>query len=124
MPFDNTSYDDEVLRNLRTARNSIATRYWGKLSYAHCALGHLLHAKGHFVVSTTVMSCRDSLEARYLFDQLPSLDISQAASTPYPLVGCYVEFYNDRNTTTRSDILALFDRAIAARERELGRVPA
>lgn len=110
MPFDSTEFDAkrvelvDALTILRSAREGCAQTGWikGKLASgrARCALGWLWTASG-------LPQSRDALEParQYLCPVLPK----QFRRDCYT----YVAKFNDAPTTTQSDVVALFDRAIA-----------
>lgn len=107
MPFDHVNFvlpaveTDLALRVLTEARALIQLpENWCKVhfdngNHAHCILG-ALDCAGHSWIGRT-----------YLLDALPAgADRS-------------VIIFNDNPATTHADVLALFDRAIAARRKEL-----
>jgi hypothetical protein len=91
-----------VKENLIAARALIdMPEKWGKGSYqeggCHCAIGAVLKVQGLLGISCFAGDEENALKAA-----LPTLDM--------------VEHFNDHPFTTHADIMALFDRAIAAQD--------
>lgn len=103
MPFDQSSYQptDPVLKCLQDARQWLSDpAHWVKGHYnagdASCA---------HGAVCRIGLSTDLTIKAWHLLDEACPL------GTPNP----FTPIFNDDPTTTHADVLALFDRAIAAR---------
>lgn len=116
MPFDSTNYQsiDGTLGLLVKARALITdSRRWAKGEYCigdrYCALGALF-GTGAF---RDQGDAEQSEAAKLLCRALPS-----------PFAGGFVHRFNDSAVTKHADVLALFDRAIAARLAEQTKVTA
>jgi hypothetical protein len=119
MPFDSSPAftipaveTDEVLRELVAARNLLTdARRWAKGDYcagdAFCVYGALHHVSGR--ASDEIGKTERSKTAAFL----------EAVARNRSL-----HIWNDLDTTTHADVLALFDRAIAARRAAVASTPA
>lgn len=113
MPFDQLTYQstDPVLKCLQDARQWVARAWWspGKADNGSaCASNALAFAARDAGFVFSIEDDARRLLARPILNGL-SADLC-----------CSVIFnYNDDPTTTHADILALFDRAIAARLAEV-----
>jgi hypothetical protein len=115
MPFDSSPAfvvpaveTDEMLRVLIEARQWLAAdpKRWAKCAYASGAMcaGNAVNDAARRLGFTLGSYYGDGWDALLKF-----------VPAPFPTVGDY----NDHPDTTHADVLALFDRAIAARRGEL-----
>lgn len=117
MPFDQTNFTlpavetDEVLRELTATRALIADpSHWGKVHYREGE---------RYCVSGAARQVGMSMASKRLL----SLEVP-ATFRADPVWRKWVPQFNDHPTTTHADVLALFDRAIAARRAEIASTPA
>lgn len=109
MPFDGVS-GDPILAILLAGRTKIIEKGWcqGSASDVH---GRVCAGYAINMFSTEIRSIDEIRAANYLENAIPAFSLAT-------LVRC-VSSYNDLPTTTHADILALYDRAIAARMAEV-----
>ncbi len=106
-----------VLDVLRAAREKIATpERWTKGAAARDVNGGKVDAASPLAVCWCANGAIYSKPSPYL---RPGLRDSATENLRMLLpIGFYVSTFNDAPTTTHADILALFDRAIAAEEKQ------
>ncbi len=114
MPFDASNFvevetvTDSVLRELIAARTLLADpKRWAQGDYcvgdAFCMYGAIRHVRG---AEATAQEGDCSATGIYL------------AEFVWMAIGRSAHIYNDALSTTHEDVLALYDRAIAARRAE------
>ncbi len=116
MPFDQANYEptDAILKALQDARQF--------LSDPACWIKHEAFCRDDRanIVSACALGAIGMLQSSYFGGAVAYL----RAALPEPSAQTVaVAEFNNRPTTTHADILALFDRAIAARKAELLKTP-
>lgn len=100
----------QLADDLRAAKALIDTpEKWCKGSYHHDGMGDAHCIVGAVMVVTPEYSKRRNMALEAIGRQTPQFDDATSGFMPR---------YNDAPTTTHADIMALFDRAIAAAEAE------
>ncbi len=116
MPFDQQNFEmpptDEILKRLLAGR-AMLTGGWCRNVLRS---GGSVCARGAITLATAVCWDHSDAVARAADDCLARFVPARRIDRRYP---CPVVDFNNHPDTTHADVLALFDRAIAARKAEL-----